>query len=316
MAFSGQRLSFASGPDELIPIGSTFGDPTVVQTIVNGTTVLTATSAGISMTPSGPQVSLSTPVTPAMSPYAVAASDVTLLCSTSGAISIVLPAASALSYRSIQVVDASGGAAVNNITVTVSGGGSINGAASYTISLAYGTATFLSTGAFWLVVDNIASSGGGGGGYATGVRQIVTSFSGTISSTTTVMPTDATIPQNTEGSQFYSATITPQSATSNLIILATVGARSPTATGAVNMALFRDSDVNAFAAQTTVTNTNQGGFNTLISAIPSLSTSSTTIRLRMGLAVAGTLFVNGYTGPNTYFGGVSASGIAVIEYGV
>lgn len=84
----------------------------------------------------------------------------------------------------------------------------------------------------------------------------------------------------------------------------------------VNMALFRDSNVNAFAAQTDVTNTNQGGFHTLISAIPSLSTSSTTIRLRMGMGVAGTLFVNGYTGPNTYFGGVAASGIAVIEYGV
>lgn len=318
MAFSGQRLSFSGSPDELIPVTSPIaGEPTGITTFINGTPVAVGSSAGLALAQVGPATRVSTAVTPAASPYNVAASDLCLLCSTSGAISIVLPTAATSTHRVIQIVDASGGAGVNNITISVSGGGTINGAASYTVALAYGTVTVMSTGAAWVVLDKIVSSGGGGsGGYDTGVRQIVSSFSGTFQTVTTILPVDGTIPQNTEGAQIFSATITPQSATSNLLVFATVGARSPTVSGGIGMAMFRDSEVNAFAAQTVVTSTNQGGFNTMFSVIPSLSTSATTIKVRMGLAVTGTLYINGYTGSNTYFGGVSASGIVVMEYGI
>lgn len=317
MAFSGQQLSFSSGPDELLPIGSPTGEPTIVRTIVDGTTVMTATSAGVSITPSGPEIQLSTPITPAMSPYNVALADVSLLCSTSGAISVVLPTAASSTYRVIQIVDASGGAASNNITITVSGGGTINGSASYVINLAYGTATFVSTGAFWVVTNKIAASGGGGGGYATGVRQIVTSFTGSVSSTTTQLPADNTPPQNTEGAQFLTATITPQSATSNLLVMANVGASTPSAVATVTAALFRDSATSAFAvAAEAAPNINAATPFAMSFVVSSGSTSATTFRLRMGMNVAGTLYFNGYSGPTTYFGGLCASGITIIEYGV
>lgn len=317
MAFSGQQLSFSSGPDELLPIGSPTGEPTIVRTIVDGTTVMTATSAGVSITPSGPEIQLSTPITPAMSPYNVALTDVSLLCSTSGAISVVLPTAASSTYRVIQIVDASGGAASNNITITVSGGGTINGSASYVINLAYGTATFVSTGAFWVVTNKIAASGGGGGGYATGVRQVVASFTGSVSSTTTQLPADNTPPQNTEGAQFLTATITPQSATSNLLVMANVGASTPSAIATVTAALFRDSATSAFAvAAEAAPNINAATPFAMSFVVASGSTSATTFRLRMGMNTAGTLYFNGYSGPTTYFGGLCASGLTIIEYGV
>lgn len=319
MAFSGQKISFASGPDELIPLASpTSGEPTTIVTYANGTAVMTATSAGLSIAQSGPQTNLSTPVTPAMSPYSVGATDVTLLCSTSSAISVVLPTAASGTYRVVQVVDASGSAASNNITVTVSGGGTINGSASYVINFAYGTATFMSTGAFWVVIDNVTSSGGGGGGgYATGVRQVVTSFTGTVSSTTTQLPADNTPPQNTEGAQFLTATITPQSATSNLLVMANVGASTPSAVATVTAALFRDSATSAFAvAAEAAPNINAATPFAMSFVVASGSTAATTFRLRMGMNVAGTLFFNGYSGPTTYFGGLCASGLTIIEYGV
>jgi len=253
-----------------------------------------------------------------MSPYSVGASDVTLLCSTSGAISVVLPTAASGTYRVIQVIDASGAAAANNITVTVSGGGTINGSGSYVINSAYGTATFLSTGSFWVVVDKVtAGGGGGGGGYATGVRQIVTSFSSAVSSTTNQLPADNTIPQNTEGAQFLTATITPQSATSNLVVIATVGATTPSVLATVTAALFRDASVNAFAAAAEAAHTSSAATPFAMTAsVSSGSTAATTFRLRCGMNVAGTLFFNGYSGPTQYFGGVCSSGLTIIEYGV
>lgn len=148
-----------------------------------------------------------------------------------------------------------------------------------------------------------------------GVRQAVSSFSGVRQTVTTILPVDGTIPQNTEGTEIYSVTITPQSATSNLLVIATVGARSPTVSSSVALALFRDSTVDSFGAQTASQSANQGGFNTMVQVIPSTAAVATTIKLRAGPSIAGTLYINGYTGPVTYFGGVAASGLIVIEYG-
>jgi hypothetical protein len=319
MAFSGQQLTLSGAPTELIPVVSpTGGEPTAVATIVNGGTIMSATSSGVALTQIGPATAVNTPVTFAMSPYTVVAADIVLMCATSGgAISVVLPTAASSTNRVIQVVDASGSAASNNVTITVSGGGTINGSASYVINLAYGTATFFSTGAFWVVTDKIASSGGGGG-YATGVRQIVNSYTGGVSSTSTTLPADNTIPQNTEGAQFLTATITPQSATSTLVILASIGAFTTGGgiAATVTAALFRDATANAFAAATQVVNTSGTTAHMFLSySIASAAAVATTIRLRMGQNTAGTMVFNGYAGPTQYFGGVTASGLTVIEVG-
>jgi hypothetical protein len=50
-------------------------------------------------------------------------------------------------------------------------------------------------------------------------------------------------------------------------------------------------------------------------SIASAAAIATTIRLRMGQNTAGTMVFNGYAGPTQYFGGVTASGLTVIEVG-
>lgn len=156
----------------------------------------------------------------------------------------------------------------------------------------------------------------GAGGYATGVRQIVSSLSGTLQSITNQIPSDNTIPQNTEGTQIASVTITPQSATSFLLIDVVIPAFTVTVNITPVAAIFRDSDVGALAvsaAQTTVNNTNFRFFSAIVA---SGSTAATTFKLRFGPNAAATIFVNGYAGPTTYFGGVCQTGLIVTEFGL
>lgn len=316
MAFSGQQLTLSGSPDELIPVISpTGGEPTAVTTIVNGGTIMTATSSGVAVTQIGPAAKVNTPVTFGMSPYTVLAADVVLMCATSGgAISVVLPTAASSTNRVIQVVDATGNAAGSNITITVSGGGLINGSASYVINLAYGTATFFSTGAFWVVTDKIASSGGGGG-YATGVRQVVYATLGTQTFSGSNIPFDNTIPQITEGFQILTASITPQSATSTLYIWATVNVSCSSIASAI-LAIFRDATVNAFGVSATaVLTANTAENETVMVTIPSGSTAASTIRLRGG-ANSGNLYINGNAASGQTFGGASATSLLVMEVGV
>jgi len=159
-------------------------------------------------------------------------------------------------------------------------------------------------------------SGGGGGGYATGVRQIVSSLSGTVQTITTQIPTDATIPQNTEGTQIASVTITPQSATSFLRIDVVIPAFTVTVNITPVAAIFRDSAAGALAAsagQTPVNNTNFRFFSAIVA---SGSTAATTFKLRFGPNAAATIFVNGYSGPTTFFGGTCQTGLIVTEFGL
>jgi hypothetical protein len=313
MAFSGQKLTLTGAPDELIPVVSpTAGDPTAVATFIGGSQVMAGTSSGLSVTQIGPASSVNTPVTFAMSPYTVVSSDLVLMCATSGgAISVVLPTAASSSNRIVQVVDASGSAATNNVTVTVSGAGLINGSASYVINLAYGAASFFSSGAFWVVTNNTASSGGG---YATGVRQIVSAAFTGVATGTALMLSNDTVPTNTAGTQFMAVSITPQSATSSLLVTASVGLYYLSAVGTVVSALFRDSTSAAIAASSQGLGASLGLSQVIRVIVPSVSTASTNFRLRMGPAAASTLTFNGFGG-GRYFGGVCASVMTIEEFG-
>lgn len=155
----------------------------------------------------------------------------------------------------------------------------------------------------------------GAGGYATGVRQIVSSLSGTVQTITTQIPTDNTIPQNTEGTQIASVTITPQSATSFLLVEVVIPAFTVTVNITPVAAIFRDSDVGALAASAGQVSVNNTNFRTFSTIVASGSTSATTFKLRFGPNAAATIFVNGYAGPTTFFGGVCQTGLIVTEYG-
>jgi len=85
-------------------------------------------------------------VTALLTPHAAAAGAQNILTNltTPGAVSVVLSAGAKIG-QSVTVLDGKGDAGANNVTVTVAGGGTINGTA--VISTNYGAATFLKKGA-------------------------------------------------------------------------------------------------------------------------------------------------------------------------
>jgi hypothetical protein len=94
-----------------------------------------------------------TPVT--VSPYQVSAQEVAplLLCdlTVAGPVSVVLAASVPLG-TSVTVKDGKGNASVDAITVTVDGGGTIDGAASSVLSVDDDSRTFVFTGAEYKVI--------------------------------------------------------------------------------------------------------------------------------------------------------------------
>lgn len=88
------------------------------------------------------------------SPYNAVAGDEDIISNptVSAAVSVVLSAAAPIGKR-VTVIDGKGIGAVNNVTVTVAAGGTINGAASNVINTNYGKATYLKiSSTAWLQV--------------------------------------------------------------------------------------------------------------------------------------------------------------------
>lgn len=135
----------------------------------------------------------------------------------------------------------------------------------------------------------------------------------TYNSTSATIPSDDTIPQNTEGAEWATVTITPKNASNRLVIeaffsLVAIGTSAATAC----FALFQDSTANALAA-TGATQTT-GGYisNAYVKhEMAAGTTSATTFKVRAG-ASSGSLYVNGGTGARTY-GGVASVRISVTE---
>ncbi len=155
----------------------------------------------------------------------------------------------------------------------------------------------------------------GGGGYPGGVRQIVSSLSGTVQTITNQIPADNSIPQNTEGTQIASVTITPQSATSFLRIDACLSGFVVSSSITPVAAIFRDSAVGAFAGCVDQINSGLTGDMYFSAIVASNSTAPTTFKLRFGPNASATIYVNGYPGPTTYLGGVLQTGLIVTEFG-
>ena len=146
------------------------------------------------------------------------------------------------------------------------------------------------------------------------VLQVVNYQTGALASGTTTMPTDDTIPQNTEGTEFMTLAITPRSATSKLRIDVVLFG-SPNASAWVNVALFQDSTANALAAtELFFTDANAAGPICFTHYMTSGTTSSTTFKVRAGMGTGGTTSFNGTSpGPTRRFGGVNASSITITE---
>lgn len=145
------------------------------------------------------------------------------------------------------------------------------------------------------------------------VLQVVNTTNSAVATNTTAMPYDNTIPQNTEGAELMTATITPSNSSNKLRIDVTVFCAS--SFGDITIALFQDSTANALAA---------GGYDIINRANAMIgisfshymtagTTSSTTFKVRGGQSNAGSTFTfNGDSGARL-FGGVIASSITITE---
>lgn len=144
------------------------------------------------------------------------------------------------------------------------------------------------------------------------VKQVVTSATQTYSAITATIPYDDTIPQSTEGTEILTATITPTSASSTLLVFFIGQLASSIAT--TTAAIFRDSTANALAAGYRLINGSTGGaeMNALFVTASAASTSATTFKVRVG-PDSGTTYVNGGTTAGRKYGGVSQCSLIIME---
>jgi hypothetical protein len=144
------------------------------------------------------------------------------------------------------------------------------------------------------------------------IQQARTDTGATANGTTTV-PFDDTIPQNTEGVQFMTLSVTPTSA-ANLGRVRAQAFLNTTANLIYAFSLFRDSTANALV---TGANESAGTNAPDMAALEYValfgSTSSTTFNFRAGTTSAGTIVFNGSTTPARLFGGVANSFIEIQE---
>jgi hypothetical protein len=143
--------------------------------------------------------------------------------------------------------------------------------------------------------------------------QLVSSTSGTVATGTGTIPIDNTIPQNTEGDQYMTVTITPTNASSTLEIeLNGYFANTASAANGLMVALFQDSTAGALAAVMTNHPNSTIASHTIKHIMTAGTTSAITFKIRAG-GNAGTTTFNGFAGAQ-YMGGIMASRITIKEY--
>ena len=143
--------------------------------------------------------------------------------------------------------------------------------------------------------------------------QSASGSTGAVSTTTTAIPADDTIPQITEGAEIITVAITPSSAANVLDVSAVGNMDHGSSDVSLITALFQDATANALAAATT-RNTITAWTKTIPLRHRFLAgtSASTTLRLRGGSSTAGTVTFNG-TASARILGGVLFSKIHVAE---
>lgn len=145
------------------------------------------------------------------------------------------------------------------------------------------------------------------------VVQAVNTETGAVATGSTSIPSDDTIPQNTEGDQYLSQAITPTSASNKLLVEALLTLSTASAGYAI-AALFQDLTANALAAATSQTTTANGLVQVFLRhEMTSGTVSSTTFKIRAGCSAGGTVTLNGVSAARK-LGGVLLSWIRVTEF--
>jgi len=211
----------------------------------------------------------------------------------------------------LAVGDGGSGRASATAYAVICGGTTSSGAHQSIASVGTSGQVLTSNGASALPTFQNASGGGV-------VVQQIRNATSALTINSTILPWDDTIPQQTEGDEILTVSITPTSASSVLVIEATCMGSIDGVERKMGMAIFRDSTSDAIAAtslnasaDTSVSDYSMSGsIKTYVSAT---STSPTTFKLRVGNEVGAGSSVNGYTTGRIY-GGVANTSLFVTEY--
>lgn len=145
------------------------------------------------------------------------------------------------------------------------------------------------------------------------VVQSIVSATGAVATGTTVMVLDDTIPQNTEGDEYMTVSVTPTSASNLLFVKAHAQASNSNAGGHLITALFKDSVANALKARSQKNSGATSDHQLDVEAwVLAGGTSAITFKNRLGNSAAGTTTFNGNTGARE-LGGVMDSYMLVQE---
>jgi len=141
--------------------------------------------------------------------------------------------------------------------------------------------------------------------------QTVNTQTGAVATGSSQIPLDDSIPQNTEGFEVMSLSVTPTSAANNLLIQVVVNCAIDSAL-TPTIALFQDSTSNALACNTMFNGTNTVTPYVFNHYMAAGTASSTTFKVRIGSSSATTMTFNGFSSARK-FGGVLASSITITE---
>lgn len=169
----------------------------------------------------------------------------------------------------------------------------------------------------WNILGTNDSSFNDGTGLPTGTCvQIAQNVTSAVATGTTTIPFDDTIPQNTEGDQYMTQAITPRRTTNILVIESLVVCSHSATASTVASAIFQDSTANALAVGVLYIGTASAMMNIKTThTMTAGTTSSTTFKVRVGSASAGTTTFNGAIGAR-YYGATSKSSLIIREYTV
>lgn len=142
--------------------------------------------------------------------------------------------------------------------------------------------------------------------------QVQRTDTGAVATGTTTIPSDDTIPQNTEGDQYMTQAITPSSAANVLEIKVKAHLSNDTNTFFTPLTLFQDAVANALKTSPVLAAINAPRAFDLIHRMLAGLSVSTTFKIRAGAATASTTTFNGSASARLY-GGTINSFIEVAE---
>jgi len=167
-----------------------------------------------------------------------------------------------------------------------------------------------------LKVDTLQDASGSGTPYIKdAVLQVKNFQTGAMTTGTTLIPFDDTIPQITEGDEVMTLAITPKSASSKLLInVVTQFAHSVDSIPATALFVGTTADALATMHSHTFGSGNYDKIHNFNHYMTSGTTSELTFRVRIGSNNAGTTTFNGRAGARKYGGSLSSS-ITIMEIG-